>query len=271
MSTYAIGDVQGCFDELQTLLTLVDFNPNKDTLWFTGDLVNRGPKSLEVLRFISKLPGVVTVLGNHDLTLLALAYTDFPITKHTLQTILDAPDREELLTWLRLRPLLHYDAIKNYVLVHAGFPPYWNLQETQQYALEVESCLQSSQFPELLTQMFGNDPKRWDPSLKGWPRLRFIINALTRLRFCDQLGNIDLTYKGKIASAPPSLLPWFAVPNRATQKERILFGHWAALEGHTSEPNVFALDTGCFWGGSLTALRLEDGKKFATPCKSQMK
>lgn len=266
MPTYVIGDIQGCYQEFRQLLSSIQFDRNTDTLWFTGDLVNRGPQSLEVLRFVSKLNKVICVLGNHDLTLLALAHTQVKIKSHNLNTILSAPDRDELLTWLRGRPLIYHDDKNNYVLVHAGIPPQWTVEQASQYAREVEQLLQGPRYQELLSNMFGNFPIQWDSNLSGWDRYRYIINALTRLRFCDLEGNLDLKYKGRIDEAPSHLVPWFKVSNRLSKTQKILFGHWAALQGQADEPNIFPLDTGCVWGGCLTALRLDDNKIFSWPC-----
>jgi bis(5'-nucleosyl)-tetraphosphatase (symmetrical) len=267
MSTYIIGDVQGCYQELQALLKHIHFNPRHDALWFAGDLVNRGPRSLDVLRFVSNLENVIAVLGNHDLTLLALAYTDLSIKSHTLDSILTAPDCESLLTWLRNQPLLYENNRYNIVLVHAGIPPQWSITEAKHYAEEVEAYLTGDNFKALLKNMFGNQPQRWCNSLQGWERYRFIINGLTRLRFCSKEGTLDFSYKGDIASAPSSFIPWFKFPLRDNKdNKKIIFGHWAALEGKAVAAHVEALDTGCFWGGCLTALRLEDHKRFVVSC-----
>ncbi len=246
MSTYVIGDIQGCFDELIALLSLIDFRQDKDTLWLTGDLVNRGPKSLEVLRFVSRLPKLICVLGNHDLFLLALAYTQKKINHHTLDSLLNAPDRELLFDWLRHLPFLHY--VGDYVLVHAGIPPQWTIQEAKQYAQEIELVLQGPYFKELLENIFGDEPNYWDEQLTGWQRYRFIINGLTRLRFCDQEGRLDLSYKGSLQTAPSHLIPWFKMRSNQQPESKILFGHWAALEGVVKEKNIIPLDTGCVWG-----------------------
>lgn len=267
MPTYAIGDVQGCFNELQALLQLIRFDSQCDQLWFTGDLVNRGPQSLDVLRFARETPGVISVLGNHDLALLALAYTKQPIEHHTLTPILEAPDREVLLTWLRNRPLIYQNNHYPYVLVHAGILPHWTVPQAIGYAKEVEQVLQSEGYLALLENMFGKEPSRWSETLTSWPRYRFIINCLTRLRFCDQNGNLALNYKGTIQAAPPELTPWFKVPLRKHKDDLIIFGHWAALQGQADEPTVFPLDTGCVWGQCLTAMRLEDRRLFWVPCK----
>jgi bis(5'-nucleosyl)-tetraphosphatase (symmetrical) len=266
MSTFIIGDVQGCYDELQALLTKIEFNPEQDTLWFTGDLVNRGPNSLEVLRLLSQLPNANSVLGNHDLSLLAFAYCKAPIKQHTFDDVVNAPDRETLLTWLRNRPLLHYDPEHKFVLTHAGLPPQWNLQQAKTNAREVEDILRGADFKQLLLEMYGNEPRQWQDDLIGWPRYRFIINALTRLRFCDLQGAIELQHKGAIGSQPAYLLPWYKIPDRANKNIKIIFGHWASLDGYADEPNVFPLDTGCVWGRRLTAMRIEDGQLFALPC-----
>lgn len=261
MATYVIGDVQGCFDSLIALLKLIDFDERQDTLWLTGDLVNRGPKSLEVLRFISQLPKAISVLGNHDLTLLALAYTDLAIEQPTLNAILEAPDREFLLTWLRHCPLIYSE--HQHILVHAGIAPQWTIHHAKLYAKEVEQILRSDHFASLLRNMFGNLPNHWTPTLTGWDRNRYIINACTRLRFCDLQGNMELTQKGKIETAPHHLYPWFKLLPKDINNQIILFGHWAALNGFTNQANVIALDTGCVWGRRLTALRLEDYKLFS--------
>lgn len=255
MSTYAIGDVQGCFDQLMELLDKLQFSPKQDTLWFVGDLVNRGPKSLEVLRYINNLPNKVVVLGNHDLHLLALV-NGHPFKNHTVHDILSAPDCKELADWLRQQPLMHYDKNLNYAMVHAGIYPLWDLQTAKKLSEEVESVLQSDDYPELIDNMYGNAPEKWNDNLTGWDRLRFIINAFTRMRFCTEDGKLDLETKGDLTSAKPGFIPWFSVPNRAAKNERILFGHWAALNGKADEVNVFALDTGCVWGNMLTAKKL---------------
>jgi bis(5'-nucleosyl)-tetraphosphatase (symmetrical) len=267
MSTYVIGDVQGCYDELLALLGLIQFNENKDSIWFTGDLVNRGPKSLEVLRFISNLSNAICVLGNHDLMLLALAYTHISVKQHTLDDILFATDREPLLAWLRNQPLLYENDQFNSILVHAGIPPQWNLEEAKHYAEEVTDYLRGEEFIILLENLFGNSPSQWSEHLSKWERVRYIINGLTRMRWCDQNGAFNLSYKGKLDSAPAHLLPWFQFPLRQQDTKRILFGHWAALEGKVSNEKIEALDTGCYWGGYLTALCLETGKRYQISCQ----
>lgn len=268
MTTYAIGDIQGCFSEFQALLKHIQFDPDQDTLWFTGDLVNRGPQSLEVLRYVKALGSKhITVLGNHDLHLLALAY-GVGKTHHgdTLTAILTASDNEELIDWLRHRPLLHHDKHTGFVMTHAGLAPSWSLKEAKVLAQEVENVLRGDKPHFFLENMYGNLPDRWDENLSGMERLRCIVNYLTRMRFCYADGRIDLAYKGEIAGKPDALIPWFDVNDRVNANEKIIFGHWAALGGKTAAPNVYAVDTGCVWGNRLTALRLEDEERFSIKC-----
>lgn len=266
MSTYAIGDIQGCFSALEELLLHIEFDASKDKLWFTGDLVNRGPQSLEVLRFVKSLGDAqVTVLGNHDLTLLAIYYgTRKAHAGDTLNDILQAPDCDDLMAWLRRCPLLHHD---HYVMTHAGLAPMWTLAQAKALAHEVEQVLRGENIRDFLAAMYGNQPDRWQDDLTGMDRLRCITNYLTRMRFCDATGHLDLGFKGQIKDKPAELIPWFLVPNRANQHEDIIFGHWAALEGITNTPSVYALDTGCVWGRCLTAMRLEDKQRFFVSCR----
>ncbi len=269
MSTYAIGDIQGCFRPLMRLLDKIQFNEKSDVLWFTGDLVNRGPESLETLRFIKSLKKqAITVLGNHDLTLLAVAKKTIPYKPpaHTFEDILHASDCEDLLNWLSHQPLIHHDPVLNFTMVHAGFPPQWNLSTALSLAKEVETLIQGPQAIDFLKHMYGNLPNIWDPTLTGWDRLRFIVNCFTRLRFCDAEGRLDLSQVGPADSAPQGLYPWFKIPNRQSQNLNILFGHWASLQGQSDEPTVFPLDTGCVWGNCLTAFRLEDRVKIMVEC-----
>jgi bis(5'-nucleosyl)-tetraphosphatase (symmetrical) len=268
MPHYAIGDLQGCYTALEALLSKINYDTNLDTLWFTGDLVNRGPDSLSTLRLVSRLPRVNCVLGNHDLHLLALvlAPSIYPI-EHTLDDILEAPDCDELIQWLRKRPLLHHDPDLNYSMTHAGIPPQWTLAEAQKYAAEVNQMLGSDQAGLFLEKMYGNEPDTWSPTLQGWDRLRYIVNGLTRMRFCTVAGKLVLDVKGPAESQTTGLIPWFQLPTRRGPEERLIFGHWAALMGKTNQPNLFALDTGCVWGNQLTALRLEDQQYFAIECR----
>lgn len=268
MATYAIGDVQGCFAELSALLTHIAFEPTHDKLWFSGDLVNRGPQSLAVLRFIKSLPeSPVVVLGNHDLHLLALAYGVGENKKQdTLQEILQADDCQELCEWLRHQPLIHHDATLNFTMVHAGLSPQWDLSQALACAQELEAVLRGKNFLDFFRNMYGNEPTHWRDNLAGWDRLRYIVNSCTRMRFCDIQGDLELTIKGSVGSQPEGYIPWFKTPHRVNKDLRIVFGHWASLNGHTGEPNVHALDTGCAWGNCLTAMRLEDGQRFSVSC-----
>lgn len=268
MPTYAIGDIQGCYDQLMQLLEKIRFDPAADRLWFAGDLVNRGPKSLQVLRFVRDLgDGAVSVLGNHDLHLLAVwqnRHHHFS-SNNTLLPILQAPDGDALCHWLRHRPLLHYDTSLNYVMVHAGLPPQWDLATAQRLATEVETVLRGSAFTTFMEHMYGNNPKRWAEELAGWERLRFAVNCFTRLRYCTAAGELDFHHKGRPGSEAGEVLPWYQVPGRRSRDQHILFGHWSTLGFHRSD-NVCALDTGCLWGGALTALRLDDGVAFHLDC-----
>ncbi len=267
MAVYAIGDIQGCFDELQALLALIDFNPQQDQLWFAGDIVNRGPKSLEALRFVRSL-NAVTVLGNHDLHLLASAcIPDRRRRKDTLQSIIDAPEADDMLDWLRHRPLLHHDATLGYTLIHAGLPPQWDLETAKACAAEVEQVLRSDNYTTFLAAMYGNHPDLWDPALTGRDRLRFITNCFTRLRYCDRSGRLALEEKGPPGSQPQQLRPWFEWQERKSLDLKILFGHWSTL-GAYDAPGIHALDTGCLWGGQLTAVRLDGNQpaRVEYPC-----
>jgi bis(5'-nucleosyl)-tetraphosphatase (symmetrical) len=263
MSTYAIGDVQGCFQALTQLLAKINFNAQKDELWFVGDLVNRGPESLTTLRFIKNLgTRARVVLGNHDLHLLAVYFNLRPMyTDDTLQEILDAPDADILLAWLRQQPLAYYDSKLKYLMVHAGVAPMWDLNTTLNLAQEVQDTLSGPEGIEFLKHMYGNEPDIWSNTLTGWERLRVITNYLTRLRYCDVQGHLDL--KTKDLHPAPNFYPWFAIPGRKTAQDDIIFGHWASLAGKAENPHVFALDTGAVWGGKLTALCLENRIKFS--------
>ncbi len=270
MATYAIGDIQGCYDELSALLTAVDFGP-KDQLWIAGDLVNRGPKSLETLRFLKNLGSQVRcALGNHDLHLLAIHYGAVAPKRHdTIQDILNAPDREELMNWLRQQQLLVCDATLGYVMTHAGIPPCWSVQKAQKRAKEVEQVLRSEQAAEYFQNMYGNLPDLWSSKLAGWDRLRTITNYLTRMRFVTEESRLEFAAKGTLESQPMGFYPWFRLPRKDSEESalKILFGHWAALEGVTGIKGIFALDTGCVWGNHLTALRLEDQQRFSVPAQ----
>ena len=269
MAVYAIGDLQGCHAEFMALLERLRFDPVRDRLWLTGDLVNRGPASLEVLRAVRSLgSSAIVVLGNHDLHLLAMAWA--PQTVHRrepeLQAVLDAADAAELLAWLAARPLLHRDQELGWTLIHAGLSPQWSLAVALSCAREVETALRDRP-AELLAEMYGDLPDRWSPALAGIDRLRFTVNCLTRLRFVDADGCLLLKLKGSVSEAPLGALPWFRHPARATHDDRILFGHWSAL-GYLAESNLRCLDAGCVWGGALCALRLDrEEEPLLLPCR----
>jgi bis(5'-nucleosyl)-tetraphosphatase (symmetrical) len=273
VAVYAIGDIQGCDQEFSQLLSRLSFSPSRDTLWLVGDLVNRGPRSLQVLRRVKALGNsAIAVLGNHDLHLLALALspTEPAKSKDTLQEILAAPDRDELLEWLRHRPMLHHDATLGYTMVHAGLPPQWDLSLAQACARELEQTLRDEQScRELFAHMYGDKPDCWSDDLRGFERLRFITNCLTRLRFCRADGRLDLKFKGEVKEAPKHLIPWFQVPERRSRDLRIVCGHWSAL-GYYDADGVLAIDTGCVWGQKLCAVRLDQSAPAPVfvPCSS---
>ena len=262
MAVYAIGDVQGCYDELVQLLDKINYKADRDQLWFTGDLVNRGPKSLQTLRMIRAMDAnAIVVLGNHDLHLLATAYDHLkPGKKDTLDDILDAPDREDLLDWLRYRPLMHTDNGLGLTMVHAGLHPDWSIDTAQSLAHEVESVLRSDRHISFYKHMYGDKPRRWSEKLKSWPRLRFITNVFTRLRYCDDTGKTSMNAKGAPGTQPKDLHPWFEIRAHRNNNDPIIFGHWSTLalvEDYTFS-NVYPLDTGCLWGGRLTAMRIDE-------------
>jgi len=259
MAIYAIGDLQGCYDPFRKLLDKLRFDPAADTLWLTGDLVNRGPKSLKTLRFVRSLgDSAITVLGNHDLHLLALGSGKAPINDRfeTLRKTLRANDADELLDWLRHRPLAHYDKSLKTLLVHAGTYPSWSVKKTLARAAEVEEALQGDNFRTLLEKMYGNAPTQWSGDLNGYKRLRFIINCLTRVRMLTAKGRLNLAHSGPPWSARKNLVPWFEFHATAWSGKRIVFGHWSAL-GLIVLPELISLDTGCVWGRQLTAVRLD--------------
>jgi bis(5'-nucleosyl)-tetraphosphatase (symmetrical) len=258
VAVFAIGDVQGCHDDLMRLLERIDFDPAEDRLWFVGDLVNRGPASLQVLHFVRGLGDrAVCVLGNHDLHLLAVAAGTARLRKNdTLDKVLAAPDRDEHLDWLRRRPMLHHDAALGYTLVHAGLPPQWDLALAQACAHELETALRGPDHAAFFRQMYGDEPRLWDPRLTGMDRLRFIVNCFTRLRYCTAAGELDLKPKGAPGTQPQGFLPWYEVPGRLSAGLHVLFGHWSTV-GEVRGHNAYALDSGCVWGGRLTAFRLD--------------
>lgn len=267
MATYAIGDVQGCHDELMRLLQHIDFDPVRDRLWFVGDLVNRGPKSLEVLRFVRNLGDrAVTVLGNHDLSLLVIAAgVRKPHRGDTWDAILTAPDRDDLLHWVRHQRLFHVE--NGQAMVHAGLLPQWTVEQARSLAAEVEAELQGPGYPAFLNAMYGNEPAQWDDGLRDHDRLRVIVNAMTRLRLCTVDGRMEFSHKTGPAGGPADYHPWFDIPSRRSSDTPIVFGHWAAL-GLTQRDTVTCIDTGCVWGRRLTALRLEDRQLFDCDCSA---
>lgn len=265
MADYAIGDVQGCYDSLMGLLDVIQFDDSKDKLWFVGDIVNRGPKSLAVMRFIYNLRNRShIVLGNHDLHFLARLYLpSIKATKDdTLAELIAAPDAEELASWLRKQAVLIYSESFGMVMCHAGIAPCWTVTEALGYANELEQALTSANYRELLMHLYGNKPDLWSNELRGFDRLRTIFNYFTRMRCCDANGRILLTFNESRGSIPDGFYPWFEVPNRRPIAEHIIFGHWAALAGKSHHPKIHPIDTGCVWGGPLTALRLQDFKQF---------
>ena len=268
MVDYAIGDLQGCFDPLQRLLDHVEFNEHTDRLWFVGDLVNRGPHSLEVLRFIKGLPiPAIITLGNHDLHFLARLFGHKPPypKEDTLQALLAAPDAEEMGHWLRNQSILYHDTALNIVMCHAGIAPVWTLTQAKARADELEQALRGEFYREFLTHMYGNTPDHWSSDLSGIDSLRVICNYFTRMRLCNSEGYLELSYQGTPDKIPDHFYPWYALPNRCDIGADLVFGHWAALQGHCPNPTIHAIDTGCVWGGPLTTLRLQDMQRFEVP------
>jgi len=257
MPIYAIGDLQGCYTDLQRLLQHIHFNAETDMLWFAGDLVNRGPDSLSSLRFVKSLgDSAISVLGNHDLHLLAVAEGIKAAKNKDIAAIIAAPDCDELLHWLRQRPLLHHDQQHTLTMVHAGIYPLWSLQQAQTHAQELEAMLRSERYHEFLHVMYGNKPAIWNNDLTGMDRLRFICNSFTRMRYCNPKGRLDMADKGAPGSQREGYLPWFEHPQRKTRQDPIVFGHWSTL-GQVDVEHIYPLDTGCVWGGQLTALRID--------------
>ena len=264
MATYAIGDIQGCHDALQRLLAKFSFDPAADRLWIVGDLVNRGPQSVQVLRFLREMGDSATVvLGNHDLYLLMVGTGYKRRDKDdTLYQVLEAPDCGELLQWLATRPLMHVEG--DHAMVHAGLLPQWSISRAQELAAEVNAALTGPDAHQFLLHLAGDRPDRWDEALTGWPRLRVIVNAMTRMRFCTPDGRMALRGKGPPQKAPAGTVPWFSAPARVNRTHTIVCGHWSAL-GFFRQEGLLALDSGCVWGGKLTAVRLEDDAVFQVP------
>ncbi|MBI4807448.1 MAG: symmetrical bis(5'-nucleosyl)-tetraphosphatase [Nitrosomonadales bacterium] len=267
MATYAIGDIQGCYNELRQLLEQIRFDPAQDKLWFVGDLVNRGPGSLEVLRLVRSLgDSAITVLGNHDLHLVAVDAGIGQLHRSdTLDSILAAPDRKELLHWLRRQKLAHFE--NGHLLVHAGVLPGWTAEQAVELAHEVEDTLRGDAYMDFIAHMYGNNPQGWDEELSGYKRQRVIVNAFTRLRICTPQGEMEFKFKGEVENIPEGYLPWFGVPKRKSRDTTVIFGHWSAL-GLVHKKRLIALDTGCLWGGPMTAIRLEDRQLFQVSCSN---
>jgi len=275
MAVYAIGDLQGCYDSLQRLLEKLDYSPENDQLWFAGDLVNRGKKSLKTIRFVKSLgDSAITVLGNHDITLLAMHYGVLRKNK-SLKKLLKAPECDEIIEWLRNRPVFHMDESLGFCMAHAGVSPEWTLKQAQQHAQEVEVALQGDNIKEWLANVYANKPRRWSDDLQSYARHRYILNSFTRMRYCDNKdGALNFKLKG-----PPvyqskmkkrkKKVPWFLYADRKNISLQIIFGHWSSL-GYYQDENVVALDTGCVWGGQLTAIRLDEKvvSAISQPCQN---
>jgi bis(5'-nucleosyl)-tetraphosphatase (symmetrical) len=268
VAIYAIGDIQGCYDELARLLDVLKIDAADDELWFVGDLVNRGPRSLDVLRLVRSLGRAALVtLGNHDMHLLAFALAAGRRDPDTeLRQVLEAPDCAELIDWLRARPLAHYRPDLNTLMVHAGVAREWDPLQTVKLAREVERVLRGDGCAAFLREMYGNEPERWSPALEGIARLRFVLNCLTRIRYCRADGALDFAENGPPGTQSPGLVPWFDLPARASHAVRVVFGHWSSL-GFLQRANLLGLDTGCVWGRTLTAVRLDGpARVFSVPC-----
>lgn len=268
MATYAIGDIQGCFEAFKELLVAIAFNPAKDRLWLCGDLVNRGENSIGTLRWcMAHEDQVVAILGNHDLHLLAVAEGFVPAHRNdTLAEILDAPDRDEVLDWLRHRPMLHREG--GWLMVHAGLLPEWTPELAESLARELEEVLRGPGWRDFLRQMYGNEPRHWSPALVGQDRLRLVANVMTRTRYLHRDGGLEFQHKCAPDQAPGELIPWFDMPERRSAGVRVVFGHWSTL-GLMLRDDVAALDTGCLWGGRLSAVRLEDDRLFQVGCHAR--
>jgi bis(5'-nucleosyl)-tetraphosphatase (symmetrical) len=266
MSTYAIGDIQGCYDQLRRLLDRIAFDPGRDDLWLVGDLVNRGSQSRAVVRFVKSLGNrAITVLGNHDLALLVVAEgVEKPHRTDTFGDILAAPDREELLDWLRRQKMMH--VADGYAMVHAGLLPQWSIAQALALAQEVEAALRGPGYLEFVRNMYGNEPVNWRDGLAGFDRLRVVTNAMTRMRLATADGAMEFSHKTGLQNLPPGFMPWYDVPQRASRGTPVIFGHWAAL-GLVVREDVIALDSGCVWGRSLTAMRLGDRRIIQCDCR----
>ena len=266
MTDYAIGDIQGCYERLRDVLAKVDFSPSRDRLWVAGDLINRGPSSLQTLRYIESLgDSALVVLGNHDLHLLAVVLGGHsPKKKDTLADILEAPDRNHLLHWLRQQHLCVHDPRRNLAMTHAGLPHIWSVEQAMARSAEVEAVIRSDRAEEYFTHMYGNEPACWSDSLEGMDRWRAITNYFTRMRFIAQDGRLELATKEPADNAPEGFAPWFQFSRQ--DDTRVIFGHWAALEGNTRSDQFVGLDTGCVWGGELTIMNLDTDEKIHCDC-----
>lgn len=264
MATYAIGDIQGCYQSFQKLLNKIQFNPSNDFLWLAGDMINRGPDSLNTMRFILEYQAQIQcVLGNHELHFLAVVNQNKAIhSKDTFNDILLSNQKDDIVNWLSKQPLAFYSRELKTLMVHAGLPSCWSALDAVKYSHEVSSVLQSNQATNFYSTMYGNQPEQWGENLQDMDRLRYITNALTRIRYCYADGRLELQTKSPIGSQVTGLTPWFELDNKHYQ-ENIVFGHWASLNGKCSVARIQALDTGCVWGGKLTALRLEDKQRFS--------
>lgn len=273
MAVYAIGDVQGCLSELEKLLKKIHFNQNTDQLWFVGDLVNRGPESLETLLFIQSLQhSAQCVLGNHDIYLIACyAGTQKCKPKSSLNQVLEHPEVDRIISWLREQPFIHHDEALGWTMVHAGLPPQWDLAAARYYAKELQTQLQSEHYIDLLENIYGEQPNQWHESLSHYDRWRVMMNCFTRLRFVDQYGCMDFTYKGPLGKQPEHLHAWFDLP-RKSEEMKIVFGHWSAL-GLKNTSKLLGIDTGCLWGGQLTAARIDcpQTKIYSLDCSAKQK
>lgn len=257
MAVYAIGDIQGCYDELRRLLDAINFSPSQDIVWFAGDLVNRGPKSLKTLRFVKSLgDSAISVLGNHDLHALAV-HAGFKKDKHdSLKKLMQAPECDEIMDWLRQLPLIHHETQYGFTMVHAGLSPAWDLSLALSLGDELHQVLAGEHYREFLQHMYGDEPVYWDDNLKGWDRLRYICNCFTRIRYCEKNGALNLNEKGRPGTQAQSLYPWFDLTNPPSSTQKIIFGHWSTL-GYYQQNGFFGLDSGCLWGAKLTALQLD--------------
>lgn len=270
MATILVGDIHGCYDQLQRLLVTASFNPEEDNLWLTGDLVARGSQSLAVLRFAKSLGTKLKLsLGNHDLHLLAIyAGISRCKKKDKFTQILEAPDCDELMTWLRKQPVLQFDDKLKLLMVHSGISPQWNLSVTLCCAEELTTALAGDNYAYFLAGIYGDKPDYWSPNLQGTNRLRYISNVFTRMRYCYSDARLNFDFKDRPDLAPATLKPWFMLPSQIPPEYSIVFGHWASLRGRGTPNRIYALDTACCWGGQLTALRFEDKRYFRQSCDS---